>query len=245
MPRRTAPTGESPSPPSRRPDRMNADDDEPPGVPEWVVTYGDMMSLLLTFFIMLVSMSEIIEERRYKEVLASLHDRLGYAAAAPGPPGELSARNAAAPGRPTAGAPAAPAPGRGGTPRPTAPGPRTLLRRERPARPVSAGPAVRFAAGSVDPLDGAALDALAAAVAGKPQTVEVRGFAAASADADRLAFARAKAVMTALTDRGVRPGRFRLRTGGPAASDFQSDEPADRAELWVLDRLAPAPRSGR
>lgn len=31
----------------------------PPGVPEWVVTYGDMMSLLLTFFIMLVSMSEI------------------------------------------------------------------------------------------------------------------------------------------------------------------------------------------
>ncbi|QDU79124.1 Motility protein B [Polystyrenella longa] len=34
-------------------------DDPPPGVPEWVVTYGDMMSLLLTFFIMLVSMSEI------------------------------------------------------------------------------------------------------------------------------------------------------------------------------------------
>ncbi|MBL4886213.1 MAG: flagellar motor protein MotB, partial [Planctomycetaceae bacterium] len=35
------------------------DDDEPPGVPEWVVTYGDMMSLLLTFFIMLVSLSEV------------------------------------------------------------------------------------------------------------------------------------------------------------------------------------------
>ncbi|MCA9040977.1 MAG: flagellar motor protein MotB, partial [Planctomycetaceae bacterium] len=34
-------------------------EDGPPGVPEWVVTYGDMMSLLLTFFIMLVSMSEI------------------------------------------------------------------------------------------------------------------------------------------------------------------------------------------
>lgn len=33
-------------------------DEPPPGVPEWVVTYGDMMSLLLTFFIMLVSMSE-------------------------------------------------------------------------------------------------------------------------------------------------------------------------------------------
>ncbi len=33
--------------------------DDVPGVPEWVVTYGDMMSLLLTFFIMLVSLSEL------------------------------------------------------------------------------------------------------------------------------------------------------------------------------------------
>ena len=32
------------------------------GVPEWVVTFGDMMSLLLTFFIMLVSMSEIRQD---------------------------------------------------------------------------------------------------------------------------------------------------------------------------------------
>ena len=34
-------------------------EDDVPGVPEWVVTYGDMMSLLLTFFIMLVSLSEL------------------------------------------------------------------------------------------------------------------------------------------------------------------------------------------
>ena len=31
----------------------------PPGAPEWVLTYGDMMSLLLTFFIMLYAMSTI------------------------------------------------------------------------------------------------------------------------------------------------------------------------------------------
>ena len=41
---------------------MAEPEDEAPGVPEWVVTYGDMMSLLLTFFIMLVSMSELKEE---------------------------------------------------------------------------------------------------------------------------------------------------------------------------------------
>ena len=38
---------------------MAEPEDDVPGVPEWVVTYGDMMSLLLTFFIMLVSMSEL------------------------------------------------------------------------------------------------------------------------------------------------------------------------------------------
>ena len=41
---------------------MAIEEDPPAGVPEWVVTYGDMMSLLLTFFIMLVSMSKIKEE---------------------------------------------------------------------------------------------------------------------------------------------------------------------------------------
>jgi chemotaxis protein MotB len=38
---------------------MAEPEDDVPGVPEWIVTYGDMMSLLLTFFIMLVSMSEL------------------------------------------------------------------------------------------------------------------------------------------------------------------------------------------
>ena len=42
---------------------MTMEEDAPPGVPEWVVTYGDMMSLLLTFFIMLVSLSEIVAEK--------------------------------------------------------------------------------------------------------------------------------------------------------------------------------------
>lgn len=34
----------------------------PAGAPEWVMTFGDMMSLLLTFFILLVSLSEIKNE---------------------------------------------------------------------------------------------------------------------------------------------------------------------------------------
>jgi len=54
------------------------EDDPPPGVPEWVVTYGDMMSLLLTFFIMLVSMSEIRnDEGSVRAMLDALRERFG------------------------------------------------------------------------------------------------------------------------------------------------------------------------
>lgn len=220
------------------------DDDDPPGVPEWVVTYGDMMSLLLTFFIMLVSLSEIQDDTRYRDVLASLHDRLGYASGPPAPPGELAAANATVSGLKTAGRADTDAAGDGGTPRPTAPGPRTLLTRDRGGRPVSAGPAVPFEPGS-DAFSAdanAALDALAAGLAGKPQKIEIRGFAA---DPD-LAHRRAKRAMAGLVARGVREGRFRLRIGGPATPATAADPalPADRAEVWALDILATDPRPG-
>ena len=56
-------------------------DDEPEemGIPEWVVTFGDMMSLLLTFFIMLVSLSEIKEEETYQALVDSMQRQFGYA----------------------------------------------------------------------------------------------------------------------------------------------------------------------
>ena len=51
---------------------MAIEEEPEPGIPEWVVTFGDMMSLLLTFFIMLVSMSEIKEEERFQAMLESM-----------------------------------------------------------------------------------------------------------------------------------------------------------------------------
>lgn len=46
------------------------------GAPEWVVTYGDMMSLLLVFFIALVSMSEIKQDR-FQQAVESLQQAFG------------------------------------------------------------------------------------------------------------------------------------------------------------------------
>ncbi|NNJ25207.1 OmpA/MotB family protein [Alienimonas chondri] len=227
---------------------MDADDDAPPGVPEWVVTYGDMMSLLLTFFIMLVSMSEISEKSKYREVLASLHDRLGYAGGARSSPGDELAGTASASIDAEAGEAPVDQAGDGGTPRPTSPGVQTMLTRERPGRPVSAGAAVRFDPGADAPASGepATLNALAAAIAGKPQMIELRGYAADGAETT-LAYRRARKVLDELTARGVRPGRFRMRTGGFAAEqavDAPDAPPVDRVEVWVLDRLAADPRAG-
>ncbi|MDR3182706.1 MAG: OmpA family protein [Planctomycetaceae bacterium] len=47
------------------------------GVPEWILTYGDMMSLLLCFFIMLYSMS-IIAEIKYEALVETLQKDFGY-----------------------------------------------------------------------------------------------------------------------------------------------------------------------
>ena len=46
------------------------------GAPMWMVTYGDLMSLLLCFFVMLVSMSSITESK-FKEAMGSLLGALG------------------------------------------------------------------------------------------------------------------------------------------------------------------------
>ena len=56
---------------------MNEEPEEK-GIPEWVVTFGDMMSLLLTFFIMLVSLSEIKDDETYQKLVDSVQREFGY-----------------------------------------------------------------------------------------------------------------------------------------------------------------------
>jgi len=47
------------------------------GAPEWMVTYGDAMTLLLCFFVILVSMSEIKRDLRFQKVIESLRRAFG------------------------------------------------------------------------------------------------------------------------------------------------------------------------
>ncbi len=47
-------------------------------VPEWVVTFGDLMSLLLCFFVLLVSFSEMKKPREYQKVIDSVNEAMGF-----------------------------------------------------------------------------------------------------------------------------------------------------------------------
>lgn len=47
-----------------------------PGAPKWVVTFGDLMSLLLCFFVLLLSFSEI-DRQKYKQVAGSMLQAFG------------------------------------------------------------------------------------------------------------------------------------------------------------------------
>ncbi|MDL2306653.1 OmpA family protein [Desulfovibrio sp. OttesenSCG-928-C06] len=63
----------------------------PLGVPEWMVTYGDMMTLLLCFFVLLFIMSKS-EEEQYKAVVGSIQNAFGVADSDPRSPFRSHAR---------------------------------------------------------------------------------------------------------------------------------------------------------
>ena len=52
-------------------------DDEPPGAPAWMVTYGDLMSLLLTFFVLLLSFS-VMDESKITQAIESVQRALSF-----------------------------------------------------------------------------------------------------------------------------------------------------------------------
>lgn len=49
-----------------------------PPIPEWVLTYGDLMSLLLCFFILLAAFSELKKPQEYQQVVEAVREAFGF-----------------------------------------------------------------------------------------------------------------------------------------------------------------------
>ena len=62
---------------------------QPEGAPLWMVTYGDMVTLLLTFFVMLLAMSEVKKDDRFVDFMQAIREAFGYVGGMDGDPRPL------------------------------------------------------------------------------------------------------------------------------------------------------------
>lgn len=193
------------------------------GAPGWVVTYGDMMSLLLTFFVLLVSMSSIQEEEKFQEALKSIREAFGYV----GGIGKVPTRNAPTvsliqqletiriPDRIR---------NRGDAEDPGIEGRDTRISKVREGIEIAIGGQVTFDRFSdqLKPEAKGLLQALAVKLRGHTTKIDIRGHTANEPlpadspfnDLDELAYRRAKAVAQELESAGVEADRMRLTAVG-------------------------------
>ncbi len=228
------------------------DDDGPPGVPEWVVTYGDMMSLLLTFFIMLVSLSEVVADQKFRAMMQSFHEYFGYTSGPTTPPGKNFPLNSIMPKMDQLGSFTDEDTGEGGVKIESAEGQDVLVYRTREGTPLRIGDPVHFRVGEVElpRSELAKLKVVAEELAGKPNKIDVRSHASPDPlpqngkiqNKVRLTYERAREIRRVLEDMGIAPDRLRLSAFGDTQPMQESGDRTtinhDRVELIVLDAFA-------
>lgn len=231
---------------------MAQEEEAPSGVPEWVVTFGDMMSLLLTFFIMLVSLSEIKEEKKYQALVDSLRRQFGYDMSRNAIiPGRAKPRNAALAKLSSAGRARKLDIMQGGTPEEAPEGDYNRVRVIRAGERSAVGTVVTFAENAIDLNESqkADLQLLLAEIGGKPQIIEVRGHSSLRPATDfseykdnfELSYQRARATAQYLVDElGIDRRRIRISAAGANEPLYQSTDPAQlarnaRVEVFLTD----------
>jgi len=224
------------------------------GIPEWVVTFGDMMSLLLTFFIMLVSLSEIKSEEKYQALVDSIRKQFGYdASTASFAPGNHQPRNSALANLASAGRARRNNTLNGGDKVRAPVGDHPRVKMIRPAEHITNGGVLYFPAGSakLSEENRQELQAIAIEVGGKRQKIEIRGHASnrplqgdeTPRDRWELAYARAEAAARFLFSLGIDPKRVRVVSAGAFEPAHSGGDPLllkknDRVEVFLLDEIA-------
>lgn len=230
---------------------MRVADENPAPPTEWLVTFADMMSLLLTFFILLVSLNELKQEKRsdqYQAMLNSLRHRFGET---------------------RANAPATPREERKPAPPDAA--------RARRRHTLQSGPALRVVDGAdlahstdatteqwstrgtlwfapnsdqLSPGEREPLRRIVSLVESKPQKIEIRGYTSVDShpgdatfrDPWDLAYQRARYVADRLIELGVKSRRLRLGIAVASESnqnpvDASGSRPHDRVEVLLLNEF--------
>lgn len=224
------------------------------GIPEWVVTFGDMMSLLLTFFIMLVSLSEIKSQEKYQALVESMQKRFGYDnSMASFVPGRNKPRNSHHPDVASAGRAKRLDTKKGGADVQAPVGDNDRVQIVRPGSRSAIGTSIFFAddTAELNEPNREALRRLGELLGGKPQKVEVRGHTSRRPVAanDRvkdhfdLAYARCRAAGEFLTSElKIDPHRIRISVAGAnepihIGLDAEKLRQNSRVEVFLLDEV--------
>jgi len=216
------------------------------GAPEWMVTYGDMMTLLLCFFVILVAMSEVKEEEKVQEVLRSVAEALGgHPTADSTTPGENVPMNSLMEQIQSLGGQSTRTRRADSSTR-AQHGQWRRVRKIRDGLKVVMGGQEIFLEGSAELTEALKrdLDEFVEVVRGKPNKLIVQGHAmrkplpAGSAFADHwdLAYARAKTVMRYLVDvGGIDRRRVRISSAGSQEPVRETREDSQRAANRRVD----------
>lgn len=235
------------------------EDDGPPGVPEWVVTYGDMMSLLLTFFIMLVSMSELKDEGKTRAAVNSLQERFGPTDGSSGVLGRTFSQNSSNPHTQSQGDTSTGGLEKGDLDAKGPGGSESPVDRINFGEIVTTGGSVSFEqyAVTLDENTRVDLDRIIEAVRNKPERIIVRGHSFAEPVRRKpefrhqhdLSFARAHSVAKYLMTRKIDPRRILVSAAGDAEPRVRTREIAGRrqnrrVDVFTVDNYVPRPDSG-
>ena len=224
----------------------------PEGVPEWVVTFGDMMSLLLAFFVLLFSMSELRKDTpRYDGVVKAIQKQFGYNANSGQTPTDAKPLSVMQVLEQSAYENKIKKVSV--TDDPSIQGKETTVTRVREGLKFTVGGLVTFEPGSAElkPEALKQLSRLAKIIRGKNNKIDVRGHAtggdqvpgATYQSLDELSFARAKAVKDYMTNpkHGIREQRIRIVASGvheplkTRAYNKTQQKINRRVEIFVLE----------
>ncbi len=204
---------------------MAVEEEPDAGIPEWVVTFGDMMSLLLTFFIMLVSMSEMKQDEQFQAVAEALRKQVGHdLSAATLIPGPFRPRNSVTEWNTSTGRDEKKDLKNGGQENKSVTGRHEKVQIVRPGEDSSIGGQIYFAEDSAELTrdNKKELIRIIEQISGKPQKIEIRGHStrrpvdpnSGFRDVYDLAAARARSAMNFMLEQGIHQSRLRLGNAG-------------------------------
>jgi chemotaxis protein MotB len=224
------------------------------GLPEWIMSYADMITILMAFFVVMYSMAGATKDTKKEDaVFKSLRDRFGpnwLSSGSIGPGALLSNHLLKAHG---VGGANIKAKNKGGVTAQGDPGDQPRVHTLRPGEQASIGGNILFAEGSAQlgSEQEQQLDIAAGQVSGKPQKIEVRGHAsrrplpkgAPYRDNWDLAYARCRSTMERLVSLGIDPKRIRLSVAGdnePVPAGKSNRSASSRVEVFMLNEVTRA-----